>query len=761
MKRNLKRIFAIALAAAMTASLAACGGGDSEQEQAKLPEFVYVPEYMELEEGNSYWSMKLAGDALYYEQYSYDEATQTSQENIVRYSLADGTTKTVPVSLGEEQSNMNLNSFQVGPDESLYLLLTHWDFDEATGESKSQYFLVKQDIDGNEIFRQEITEIMQREDAQYVNYFVIDGEGRSYVSTGEEKILLFDGEGNFQGSVEVGGGMNSWINGMGTGGDGKVYACCYSNNGNSGGYALQEIDFEKRAVANTYENYPSSNGNGELAPGGERSFLVNGGSTAYEYNLDTQTAEPLFNWIDSDINGQYVNGMGMAPDGRILATINDWGTGEYSIALLTKTPSSEVPQKELLTIGTLNSSSELMSAAVNFNKTNDKYRVTIKNYIDDTMNLTETTYSDGINNFNNDIVSGNCPDILDLSSMNAEQLAASGALEDMMPFLENSAVLNRADYLENVLDGYTYDGVLVGIPKTFYIQTIAGSAKDLGNEPGWSLEEMIQYANGRPEASLFDYGSKDSIMSTLLMYNESQFVDWTEGKCNFNSPEFISLLEFVNRFPEDADYSSEVSTPNRIANGEVLLDQVHISDFNDIQMYYEIFRDGVNFIGFPNAEGSAGCAMTTSNIYAIASKSRLKEGAWAFIESYLSSDSDRFSWGFPSNKAKLDEALEEAVKVETYTWVDEDGVEHEEVASGGGSVMYSDGWSYEYHTPTREEAEQVMALIKEAKPRATQNSQILSIISEEAAAFYAGQKSAADAADVIQRRAQTYVDENS
>lgn len=757
MMKTLKRLLVIAIAAVTTLSLASCGGEDKETEQAKLPDWIYVPEYMELEGEGSYWNMRQAGDYLYYELNEY-EPEKGSKESIVRRSLKDGTSETIPVTAADG-GEYNMNGFQIGEDGSLYIILVKWSYDENTRESSNQYILMKKDASGNEVFREEISETLKQEGAEYVNSFAVDGQGRTYL-TAETKVLLFDGEGKFRGSLDVGSGMSGWINGIGRGGDGKVYTCCYSHSGDSGGYALQEIDFEKRAVAKTYEGFPDSNGNGALVPGGENVFLVNGSSGVYEYSLETQSAELLFNWLDSDINGTYVNGIGLLEDGRILAVINDWGTGGYSVAMLTKTPSSEVPQKELLVIGTLGSSSELTAAAVNFNKSSDKYRVMIKEYID-TMNWTETSYTDGINNFNNAIVSGNCPDIIEMSSLNVEQLAASGALENVMPYLEGSGTLKKEDYLENILEGYTYDGVLVGIPKTFYIQTVVGSAADLGEEPGWTLEEIIQYANENPNARLFDYGTRVSMMQTLLRYNESQFVDWKERKCSFTSQEFLDLLEFVKRFPEQADYNSEVSTPRLIERGEVLLDQVHLSDFRDIQMYNEIFKGKANFIGFPNADGGTGCAMYASGIFSISTKSKQKDGAWAFIESYLSTESERFSWGFPSNKVKLEEKLEEAVKVETYTWVDENGVEHEEVASGGGSIGYQDGWSYEYHTPTREEAEQTMALIRSAKPRASQDSQIMSIITEEAEAFFAGQKSAAEAADVIQRRAQTYVDENS
>ena len=56
--------------------------------------------------------------------------------------------------------------------------------------------------------------------------------------------------------------------------------------------------------------------------------------------------------------------------------------------------------------------------------------------------------------------------------------------------------------------------------------------------------------------------------------------------------------------------------------------------------------------------------------------------------------------------------------------------------------------------------DQVLALIEVARPTVSQNSNVMAIIAEEAEAFYKGQKSAAEVADVIQRRIQNYVDEN-
>lgn len=764
MKKGIKQFLTMALTAAMTFSLAACGGSESGegtevnnngQKETEVPEWVWVPEYVELDGNDSYWSMKIVDDNLYYESNTWDEETQTSATSLKKYSLVDGSEEALPLEIGDG----SLSSFQIGKDGSVYAMIYFWSMDETTGEYSNWQSLMKYDASGNEVYNVDLSELSQAESIDYFGDIAVDDQGRVYMVC-DSQVVLFDAEGNYSGIVSVGSGMNSWLNCAGMGKDGKIYACGYSNSGSGGGYKLYEIDFDKKAIGATYDNFPSGNGN-SLTLGVDKDFLVHDGTTVYEYDMAAQSSEALFKWLDSDINGQYVNAMGVTSEGKILAIINDWNTNECSVALLTKTPGSEVPQKETILLGTLYTSQELQTAAVNFNKTNDKYRISVKEYVD-TNNWTENSWEDGLTALNNDITSGNCPDLIDVSNLDVEQLAAKGVFEDITPYMESSSVVKAEDYLENMLEGYTYDGVLIGIPKSFYIQTVAGNADDVGTEMGWSLDDMIAYADAHPDGNLFNYTTKSNIMYYCMMYNESAFIDWKTGECNFNSPEFIRLLEFVNRFPEEADYDDEVSEPAKIQSGEVLLYNAYISNFDDMQMINEIFGGKATFIGYPTTDGSIGCALYASNVYAITTKAANKEGAWAFLESYLgTADTDRWSWGFPSNREQLNAKVEEAIKVETWTWVDENGVEHEEVASGGGSVMYQDGWSYEYHTTTREEADQVLALIEVAKPAASQNGEIMTIISEEAEAFYKGQKSAEEVAGVIQSRAQIYVSENS
>lgn len=760
-----KGMLAFALAGSMSV-MAACGESGRVD---PVKEWVYVPEFVTIEDENMrYYDMRYIGDALYYSSYSWDEATGVGRDALYRYSVTDGKSSEVVLDWGEEQEDNNLDDMVFGSDGSMCAVVRSYSYDEVTQSGSSRYKLAKFGADGKLVFFQDVTEKLQSEsqnDWIYIRGMALDGMGRIYLA-GESGVFLFGGDGSYKGVVSVGNGMNERMRSIGAGRDGKVYVSVYSYGENGSSCELAEIDYENRKTGASYGNFPTGNSEG-LTPGADAgTFIVNDGSTLYEYSLETQSQTALFDWLDSDINGSCVQSVGVMEDGRILAVIYDWDDRENSgIACLTKTKGSEVAQKETILIGTLYNARALQAAAVNFNRSSDKYHVTIKQYIDDSMSY-QDAYQDAITNMNNDLTSkANCPDIIDLSGLNISQLASKGLLENLGKYLDKSEELKRDDFVENVLNGYTFDGILTCIPMSFELSTIIGKASDVGEKQGWTLQELIAYADKHPNAKLFDNATKNEIMYYLLAYNEDIFIDWSKGKCNFDSDEFKNVLAFANRFP--SDYSSEdrqVSTPTKIQRGEVLLDTASIYDFDEIQMYYEIFGGDITCKGLPAEDGSIGTALAADGLYGITTKATRKEGAWEFLESYLQQDNDRYSFGFPSRKSKLDEMAKEAVTIEY--WTDENGnpvldENGDPIEIGtGGSIGYQDGWSYTYRKSTQAEVDLVLQLIDQAKPVSLGITQILEMINEDAAGYFEGQKSVDEVVKVIQNRVQLYVDVN-
>lgn len=763
--KHLRRCMSLALVSVLVMSLAACGNKESVNSEETVPEYVYVPEYIDLvkDENARFYNTQVLGDAMYFISNTYDEEAMTSTTEICKYNLAEGgEPETLAVQLKE---NANVSSFSLDKDGNVYFCLYDYSGEDldAEGFPVSKTLLSKYDAQGTLVYEQDITEVLNKDqENNYINGMIADDEGHMYLYS-SSLIRVFDNEGNYQGDIS---NNDNWISNIGKGKDGKIYISFYDNTSTNGGMALAEIDYNAKKIGTSYTDFPSGNGN-SLATGVEKDFMVNDGTKLTEYDLATQSSEDILTWLDSDINGQYVNGIGALEDGRIVAVINDWNTGETEIALLKKTKSTELVQKEQITIGTLYTNQNLQSAAVSFNKSSDKYHVNIKGYID-TNNWTETSYQDGITALNNDITSGsNSPDILDLSQLNVKQLASKGVFEDLASYLENSTILDEDDFMKNILESFEYDGKLISIPSSFSLNTVIGKTSEVGEEMGWTLEELIAYVDEHEGAELFDGASKGSIMNYCITYNMDSFVDWTNGECKFDTPEFKSLLEFVNRFPDEYDWESDTrSQPAKIQAGDVLLAMAGIYSLEGVQEYVAMFNEPVTFIGFPTMDGSDGCILNVNELYAIASKSDNKDGAWAFIEHYLAQQggSNVYSWGFPTRQSIFDKMVEEQMKV-AYVLdengdpiLDENG--EKVVESGMSAISYGD-WEYTYHKPTEEEVQIVMDLIDIAKPANGSYDEINTIIQEEAEAYYKGQKSVDDVAKVIQSRAQIYVSENS
>ena len=61
---------------------------------------------------------------------------------------------------------------------------------------------------------------------------------------------------------------------------------------------------------------------------------------------------------------------------------------------------------------------------------------------------------------------------------------------------------------------------------------------------------------------------------------------------------------------------------------------------------------------------------------------------------------------------------------------------------------------------TQEQVDRIVSFVESVNKRGYYNEAISNIISEEAGAYFSGQKSARDVAGVIQSRVQVYVNEN-
>lgn len=724
---------------------ASCGRDDAPAESGGQ---VWIPEFLPLEiEEDSYHNMAFLGDTIYY--ISYEQQAEGFRYRLSGYSPGEGPLPDLPLRWPDGRDRFVASLFAMDEEGGFYLI------SYLTREEDSRTHLCKFDPEGNLVYDTDISG-----ETEDISLLAVDGQGRVYLSgrvSGSPCILLYTAEGACRGTVtpDI---PNGGISALGQDRNGSMYACCYDNSGGGSSYFLTEIDFDRAKTLASWPDFPKGD-NSLLVPGKEDTLLSYDRTGVYAYDLTARTDETLFDWLDCGINGSHVAAVHMREDGGILAVIWNLSNDSCELALLKKAENPQAAQRETIVLGTLYSNSALRNAVMEFNRKNDKYQVKIREYLDPETH----DRADAALRMNNDILSDDCPDILDIAELDLKALASKGLFADLNPCLEGSALLSRHDFPANLLEAYTIENKLITIPSSFSLKTVFGWSGEVGEAWGWTLDDLIAYADAHPEAEAFDNVSRSEVMRYLMSYNEDTFIDWSTGECRFESEAFLKLLEFVSRFPGEVRQDSErSSTPVRIQNGEVLLLVEDIAEFDSIQLPLEIYHHEGSCIGFPAADGSAGCMLLPYGAYAITVKSDQREGAWAFLESLLASQ-DAGSSFFPSRKDILAQKAADAVTPEYLTdetgkvCLDENG--NPILRESGMTISYSD-WVYTYHIPSREEVDLVLRLIEAAKPVSlSESGEAIQIINEEAEGYYQGQKTAEEAAEIIQSRIQIYINE--
>lgn len=547
--------------------------------------------------------------------------------------------------------------------------------------------------------------------------------------------------------------ITDFIDGMVVFKEGDVYVTVYG----AEGAELRKVDLTTKSFGDPVAGIKSST-TASYYTGVEKSLLSSGMNTVSLFDVQTGTSEELFDWLDANVNNMNVSNVGELSDGRIWAISHEYtdDSNKTELIVFTKKKASEVPQKETITFGTLWLSFEVRESIINFNKTSEQYHIDVKEYVEDDIEA-------GMEQFNIDIAGSNCPDLIDLSSISYEQYASKGVFEDLYPYMEKNGI-NKDDYLANILKAYETEGKLYGIVPQFYINTVAAKASNTGDIQGWTLPEMLDFVKDANPENIFLYGSKDLIFYYCIYNNMDEFINWETGECYFEDDSFIRTLDFAASFPEEIDFDSEgrEGTSSMIHSDKALLMQTSVSNVQNYQMMNGLFGEKVAFVGYPNNDRKGNLIQPSGASVGIASRSKNKDAAWEFIESLISEEAqnglvaqDGSSSGFPILKSALDKQFEKDMTTEYYT--DENGENAEQPKAYSGY----DDYQMEIYAATQEEVDGVKALIDSAeKLTSSSNEELTKIINEETQAFFAGQKSAADTAAVIQNRVQIYVNEN-
>lgn len=419
-----------------------------------------------------------------------------------------------------------------------------------------------------------------------------------------------------------------------------------------------------------------------------------------------------------------------------------------------------VPEVTTLTYAVLGEGrADAVRTSVNkFNRAHKDVQIEVREYLnEDGRNGRDRLFAE--------MAAGRIPDILDMGSdadtasrLPYQVLARKGFLEDLWPYIESDPELGREGVVEAPLKAAEVNGGLYAVFSKVHIETLAGAKSLVGDRKSWTLAELQEAFTSMPEDStILAYClDKRSVFYYIFGMSIENYVDRDTGQCSFTGETFKSSLEFVNSFPDEfTGRHEEINTEvaERVLSGRQMLDHASLGCPLEIQPEDIFFGRGgeAAFIGFPTEDGSAGSSFyINSRPIAMSSTCQDKEAAWEFMREALLPqyrDMDdmiknhRFS-STPINRADYDMMIQCVMKRDVW-----------------GQLMVGELPIIKIHRSTKEEVERFEDLFNSVETINLYDTTIYDIAYEAAGAYFAGDKTLDETAELIQQRVSLYLNE--
>ena len=666
------------------------------------------------------------GDKLFCSDGDLNMIEEGEEGGISVYSLTDKKTVEIEFSKIEKLINDELGSYSYmyidklyeGDNGRLYMLA-----EAADVNNNYISFILKYNYEDETIEAMRLSADMpERNNPRQLNLaqeFVVTADGYYYVRD-YQGLNIVDHDGNVTQLAGVNGSVFSYDSSA-------WYSAYYADD-----YGIFRID-EKGNVIERKFGFPLGDVLGSVAG----RIFVKGMDGILVYDVEKEMTDTLFRWTDVDIVSNDVIKVYLIDDSCIAVIYNDKkdNTGRtYGIEFAVRVSKSDIPadDREELVIGCMYMPQLLERNVVEFNKSQQKYHVSIRPYND---RSNEVTTDEATTRLHLDLASGNAPDMLNLQYLDIYNLVDKGVIDDLRPYFDRDTEIDIQDYVESVVEACMIDGVLVSVPLEYVIYSYFGKADMVGESAGWTIDDVAECLNNNP-GSVFSAWTREFMLARILQYSIDTFIDSDSGTCDFTTKTFDELLDIIEPLPSEANYSP-------IEEKTSLINNISLYNFEVIQEYYAQYGDDIIIKGYITADGRACHNLSVTDAYSIVSTSGCKDGAWEFIKFCLINDNSSMGW-FSSNKQRLQEMIDE------------------ELAHAGEekrSTFYTEQGAVNYHYATQEEIDTVMDLIENVELSESANSEIISIIEEEMESYFAGGKSKEATVAVIQDRVQLYLDE--
>lgn len=314
-------------------------------------------------------------------------------------------------------------------------------------------------------------------------------------------------------------------------------------------------------------------------------------TTIYQYNLSNGQLVASTDYNDLGIAAM----IDAAPYKDGVAIIYQSVLGGKSLGILKNSTNDNI--EEVLTIGVVSGENTgLLNGIIElFQLRNTSYRISIKEY-------------EAIDNLATAILAGDAPDLICLKGLPTEEYARKGLLLDLYECIDPETLVSA--YRQFELNGRLYS-----ITPDFTLGVLFANPEIVPTSVS-SFAEIQKYITASPGKIGYN-----EFASVMMAFSLSTFVDFEAGICNFNSQEFIALLDLCKT--------------NNDTNSAETLPAIAPVEITAFAYYSEIKSLGMVEIGFPKG---AAISRPTSNLIGIFARTEHKDVAQEFIKFMLSEE---------------------------------------------------------------------------------------------------------------------------
>lgn len=575
----------------------------------------------------------------------------------------------------------------------------------------------------------------------YDNDFIlhITAVEKGFVIRTTSKIVALDSSGNF--IKELGDYYSSAVC-IPLAQDGFLIAMrkASSNNAIEGGTVIQQLDNDFNVV-NTYrfqELYTCFFAD-DTNP--DHSILAQSGNILFRLDYTQNTREGLVDTFSS----------GMRPvdliqlDTDFYFSINDGKPVLWSPA--------NTDGLTVVSLATYNINPLLAHHIKRYNEEGRQYRINVIDY-----SIYDSTENDslGLTLLTTDIISGNTPDLYDLSNLPAEKYAANGLFEDLLPFFSEGEALSSNSLVPSALQALELNKHLYYITPSFQVLTLCGDKSMVGKSQSWTIDEFLAMASSADTENIFGPEmTRYDFLAYVLLFLRDEYIDKETGTCRFDDPSFQALLSFAAKLPSEYDPND----PNRpdsqswarafTGNQILLLEAFGSHAISWMSFADTIYNGEAQFVGFPGNSGN-GVALYPAYLTAVSANSSKKDGALDFI-SFILSDNCQSDSTFIPDCPVVEKYLYERLNF----WVEK----YNEIPP----VLYSvfDDMPIEIpgETDPEKAKDRFLALVDKIDCLACEDDALYKIIAKECEAFFSGAIPVENACSNIQSKVKLYVSE--